>query len=214
MPARAFTGTNVFLDAVAQFDDHATALIGHNRWRTVGSVQNNANNHPVAMPGMLAFGTHYGGVLHADEFFRRFRLPRAAEVDSEVLFRWADLAIGESGIDPETPLSLVAHCRGRISAVLTVRGVPGQVVVLKGNKPLEFRYSRRYRAVAYATDAGPLDDAIAGCCPLSHDWRPMVVAPMTMLVFRQEDVFRPEAHRLRFVDRPRGRATVQEGAIR
>jgi hypothetical protein len=69
------------------------------------------------------------------------------------------------------------NCRGQISAVIAVRGVPGQVVVLKGNKPLEFRYSRRYRAVAYATDPGTLDDAIAACCPTPHDWRVLVVRP-------------------------------------
>jgi hypothetical protein len=90
-------------------------------------------------------------------------------------------------------------------------GAPGRVVVLKGNKPLEFRYSRRYRAVAYATDAGPLDDALAACCPARHDWRAMVVRPMTMLVFRHEDVFRPEAHRLRFDARARTRTTVGKG---
>jgi hypothetical protein len=69
-------------------------------------------------------------------------------VDSELLIRLADAAIGNGGIDPELFLRLLAPCRGQISAVLGVEEAPERVVVLKGNMPLEFRYSRRYRAVA------------------------------------------------------------------
>ncbi|MBN2452101.1 MAG: hypothetical protein JXR77_17065 [Lentisphaeria bacterium] len=158
--------------------------------------------------------TANGTTTNADDLFHRFRLPRSAEVDSEVMARMADLAAREDGLDPEVFLRLAAHCRGQISAVLGVRHVPGPVVVLKGNRPIEFRYSRRYRAVAYSTDGAVLDDAIGVGCGPRHDWGPMVVRPMTMVVFRQEEVFSPEAHRLRFVAQLRERATVQEGAAR
>jgi hypothetical protein len=39
----------------------------------------------------------------------------------------------------------------------------------------------------------------------------MVVEPMTMLVFRHEDVFAPEAHRLAFVAQNRQRTIVTKG---
>ena len=208
VPARTFTGTSAFLDAVARFDDRATALIGHTRWRTVGSEQNNRNNHPIRAGRII--GTHNGTIYNADELFRRFGLARAAEVDSELLFRLADAAVRDRLLDAKAFLSLVSSCRGQISAAMADAGAPGRVVVLKGNKPLELRYSRRYRAVAYATDGTVLDEAIAAGCGNRHDWRPMVVHPMTMLVFRHEDVFSPEAHRLRFVAQPRECATVQE----
>jgi hypothetical protein len=107
-------------------------------------------------------------------------------------------AIGPDGIDPEAFLRLVAPCRGQISAVLVAEEAPGRVVVLKGNMPLEFRYSRKHRAVAYASDGRLLDGAIEAGCGSGHDWRPMVVRPTTMLVFRREEVFQPEAYRLRF----------------
>jgi glucosamine 6-phosphate synthetase-like amidotransferase/phosphosugar isomerase protein len=201
MPARRFVGHAAFIEALARFDDQATAIIGHNRWRTVGTERNNLNNHPVAMPGMGTLGTHNGTLANADEVFRRFGLQRAAEVDSEALFRLADLAIGDNGIDPEEFLRLAAVCRGQISAVLAAVATPGRVLVIKGNRPLEFRYSRRYGAVAYATEPGPLDEAIAASCPAPHDWRPMVVLPMTMLVFRREGILKPDAYRFDFVAR-------------
>jgi len=196
LPARRFIDQNAFFEAVARFDDRATAILGHNRWRTRGSEQNNRNNHPLRAGQVI--GTHNGTIYNADELFRALMLRRHTQVDSELLVRLADLAVSGDNIDPQAFLRLVAPCRGQISAVLAAVGAPGRVVVLKGNKPLEFRYSRRHRAVAYGTDPGVLDDAIAASYRESHDWRPMVVRPMTMLVFRREEVFQPEAYRLRF----------------
>ena len=93
-------------------------------------------------------------------------------------------------------------------AVRVAEDTPGRVLVLKGKwrshmdmplrGPLEFRYSRKHRAVTYASDGRVLDDAIEAGCENGHDWRPMAVRPMTMLVFRRDEVLRPEAYRLRF----------------
>jgi hypothetical protein len=63
-----------------------------------------------------------------------------------------------------------------------------------------------------ATDAAVLDDAIDASYREPHDWRPMVVEPMTMLVFRHEDdILRPDAHRLDFIAQARQRAIVSKG---
>jgi len=199
-PAREFVGRNEFLDVVGHFDGRATVVLGHTRWRTRGSERNNVNNHPVrtGSGAMAVAATHNGTVINADDLFREYGLERAGEVDSEILCRMAGAAMGTEGIDPEAFLRLVAPCQGQISAVLVAEGRPGRVVVLKGNMPLEFRYSRKHRAVAYASDGRLLDDAIEAGCGTGHDWRPMVVQPMTMLVFRREEVFRPGAYGLRF----------------
>jgi glucosamine 6-phosphate synthetase-like amidotransferase/phosphosugar isomerase protein len=209
LPARRFIDHNAFFEALTRFDNKATAIIGHTRWRTRGTEKNNRNNHPIRAGQVI--GTHNGTIYNADDLFRRLRLMRGAEVDSELLFRLADAAVLDGTLDAGTFLRLVGPCRGQIGAVLAAVGAPGRVVVLKGNKPLEFRYSRRHRAVAYATDAAVLDDAIDASYREPHDWRPMVVEPMTMLVFRHEDIFAPEPHRLAFVAQTRQRAIVSKG---
>jgi glucosamine 6-phosphate synthetase-like amidotransferase/phosphosugar isomerase protein len=209
LPARRFIDHEAFFEALARFDNRATAILGHARWRTRGSEQNNRNNHPIRAGQVI--GTHNGTIYNADELFRRFRLTRGAEVDSELLIRLADAAVRDGSLDAETFLRLVAPCRGQISAVLAAVGAPGRVVVLKGNRPLEFRYSRRHRAVAYATEAAILDDAIEASYREPHDWRPMVVEPMAMLVFREDDILRPDAHRLDFIAQARQRAIVTKG---
>jgi len=209
LPAGRFMDEDAFFGALARFDGRATAILGHTRWRTRGSEQNNRNNHPIRAGQVI--GTHNGTIYNADELFRRFGLARGAEVDSEILCRMAAAAMGPDGIDAQALLRLVEPCQGQISAVLAAEAAPGRVVVLKGNMPLEFRYSRRHRAVAYSTDPGVLDDAIAASCGGTHDWRPMVVRPMTMLVFRQEAIFAPDAYRLDFVAQGHRQATSSEG---
>lgn len=195
--AQAFVGSAEFLDAVARFGNCTTVLMGHTRWRTRGSEFENANNHPIRAGDVI--GTHNGTILNADAMFRRHRLPRYAEVDSELLFRLADRACRGGAIDPDEFRWALKPCRGQISAVLASRRAPGAVFVLKGNKPLALRWSRRRRAVCYATNATVLDAAIALACGPDHDWQAMCVGPMTMLVFHREAVECPEVLPFRFV---------------
>lgn len=194
--ASAFLATDAYEEVLAGFDGHATAVIGHTRWRTRGSERNNANNHPIRAAGVIA--THNGTIVNADELFFAHEHPRDGEVDSEILCHLAGDALGPDGIDPGRFLPLVALCQGQLSAILVAEATPGRVVALKGNMPLEFRYSRKYRAVAYASDGCLIDEAAAYQCGVFHDWRPLLVDPMTMLVFDVRDVFRPEAYRLHF----------------
>ena len=75
----------------------STALLGHTRWRTRGDPGNNANNHPIRAGDIV--GTHNGTLYNADALFRRLRLPRFAEVDSEVIFRMAQRCTTEGKIN-------------------------------------------------------------------------------------------------------------------
>jgi hypothetical protein len=76
---------------------------------------------------MRSLATANGTITNAAEIFRRFRLPRRAEVDSEILVRLADMAIGDNGIDPVAFLPLGAPCRGQLSAV---DYHPGEVIAV------------------------------------------------------------------------------------
>ena len=65
--------------------NETSAIIGHTRYSTQGSPENNENNHPIRANNTI--GTHNGSVWNDDELFEKFGLERFAEVDSEVLFR-------------------------------------------------------------------------------------------------------------------------------
>ena len=177
VPAHEFVMAPAFEDMLAQIDNRTTVLMGHTRWKTRGSQQDNANNHPQV--GRHCQGTHNGHIGNADYLFRHFKLPRKAMVDSEIIFRIADSAIAEGRIDTDRLSSRLSLCCGQMSAVITTWRDPETVIVVKGDKPLEFRYSARKQVLLYASEAEFLDDALAG----EAGWAEVRIPPMSLVVF-------------------------------
>jgi len=138
-PARAgqFVTDKAYQEVLSGIDNRTTILLGHTRWRTRGDERVNRNNHPIRAGDII--GTHNGTIYNADYLFRRFKLRRFAQVDSELLFRLAHNAVRDGRIDMERFRARLELCRGQITAVLASRLDPGTILVLNGNKPLELR---------------------------------------------------------------------------
>ncbi|HPD17872.1 MAG TPA: hypothetical protein PLE19_23285 [Planctomycetota bacterium] len=148
-----------------RLDDSVTVVLGHTRFRTRGSERNNANNHPLVVGPRagtaagargIVYGTHNGTVINADELFRKFRLPRAAEVDSEVLFRMVRRARNDAEFK-----SMLALCVGSTSAAWVRGDKPERLRLLKGDMPLDAAYAPRLDAVFYASEAWMLRSVLA-----------------------------------------------------
>ena len=180
--------------------------MGHTRWRTRGDERNNRNNHPIRAGQVI--GTHNGTLYNADALFRRWRLPRHAEVDSELIFRLADRHARHGPIDTAGLGRALGLCRGQMTAVLASRGDPGAVTILKGNKPLTLRYHRCYRVILYASEPRFLDRAIGD----ERDWHDLVIPPMTMTTFQHEDLRAITQAPLSFIAEER-RATLPAGGV-
>lgn len=194
LPAEAFVEHKVYPLMLAGVDRRTTVVLGHTRWRTRGDEQINRNNHPIRAGHVI--GTHNGTIYNADALFRRYRLTRFAEVDSEVLFRLAARSVTRSGqIDTARYTDRLRHCRGQIAAVLVCRTDPGTILMLKGNNPLELRWNPRAQVVLYASDAAYLNAALAG----ERGWRELRVSPMTLLALRSEDLSQRSAIAFSFV---------------
>ena len=141
---------------VLDLDNKVTALLGHTRQKTRGSERNNRNNHPIVVRRRTC-ATHNGHLSNADQLARELRLPRTAEVDSEVLFRLIDRSRDDSEFK-----SLLARCRGRISAAFVRLDEPAKLRLLKGDMPLYAAHVPRLRAVFYASEAWMLRAALDG----------------------------------------------------
>lgn len=172
-----FVRDKSFLDFLASVDSDVTWLAGHTRWQTVGDASNNANNHPLLAGSIV--GTHNGHISNADSLFARLKLPRSAEVDSEIIFRMADDTLCDGHIDIAAFKKQLALCSGRISAVMASVICPEEVVIIKGNMPLEIRYSKAHQIAIYASDARYLDIALAG----QSDWKSVGLSPMRIATF-------------------------------
>jgi len=166
-------------------DNAVTVILGHTRYKTRGSERRSANNHPLETATCL--GTHNGTILNADELFRTLRLPRTAEVDSEVLFRMVDRAK-----DEEEFKAMLALCAGPTSAAWVRRDAPGKLRLLKGDMPLDAAYAPKLRAVFYSSEAWMLRSVLDRQAHRMLDLDPFTLSTFDardLLGFTQQDVF-------------------------
>ena len=101
--------------------------------RFVSDENVNENNHPIRAGDIL--DTHNGTIYNANTLFRRFKLRRFAEVDSELLCRLAARAGGNGQIDIERFKDRLRFCRaGQMAAVLALRLNPETTLVAQGQQ--------------------------------------------------------------------------------
>jgi len=175
LPARQFVQSGTYIDWLMSVDREITYLMGHTRWPSRGSVTNPANNHPQCLPvgedGAI-LTCHNGTLLGIQCHFERLGLLRTAQVDSELLARIAQRHAGSSGIDLEAVLDDYTQLDGRMSLALVATTRPEEIILLKGNMPLEVRIQPRPRVLAYASEARILDRALIG----EAGWEPLPLA--------------------------------------
>ena len=176
LPARQFIQSGAYLDWLLGVDRQITYLMGHTRWPSRGSVLNPANNHPLCLPvgeHGAVLTCHNGTLVGFQRHFERFRLPRTAQVDSELLARIVQRHTETTGIDLEAVLGDFSQLDGRMSLALVATTRPEEIILLKGNMPLEVRVQSRTRMLVYASEARILDRALASesgweMLPLAH----------------------------------------------
>ena len=184
LPARQFVQSGPYLDWLLGVDREITYLMGHTRWPSHGSVMNPANNHPLCLPvtsccrsdqatgnGCLAL-SHNGTIPQFQRHFERLRLPRTAQVDSELLARIAQRHTRAEGIDLDGVLADLASLDGRMSLALVATTRPEEIILLKGNMPLEVRIQPRTRVLLYASEVRILDRVLGD----EAGWEPLVLA--------------------------------------
>jgi glucosamine 6-phosphate synthetase-like amidotransferase/phosphosugar isomerase protein len=176
-PAAKLVIEDKYAEVMGRLDNATTCILGHTRWKTRGTEANSFNNQPLRAGRVI--GCHNGTILNADRLFKRYRLPRVGEVDSEFIFRLADKK--ESIKDFEV---CIRDVRGGMAAVFTRTSAPDTVLAIKGNKPLTLWYHKRFRVVFYSSEEWPLLRVIG----MSRDVVPLEVAPFSLSVFNVADL--------------------------
>lgn len=164
LPARAFVQSGAYIDWLLGIDRQVTYLMGHTRWPSYGSVRNPAENHPITLP----VGTrehkvavsHNGSLKQVSSHFSRLQLPRATQVDTELLARLAQRHADEHSIDVEAFLNALTPLDGSMSLALVATSRPEEIILVKGNMPLEVRIHPRTRVLLYASEARIIERAL------------------------------------------------------
>jgi amidophosphoribosyltransferase len=190
-----------YLDIMNSIENDTAILMGHTRWRTRGHEKNSRNNHPLRCGVIL--GTHNGTIYNADDLFNILGLPRFAQVDSEVIFRLADMFTPETAIDGKGFRKALRLCRGQMSAVMASVIDPETIIVLKGNKPLSLRINRKHKVIAYASEAETIDAAIGN----AKGWQELDIPAMTMLTFNHENLTGFETEPFEFIQQEKINST-------
>lgn len=193
VPAHEFVGHSAYRKVLRGVNNRTTILMGHTRWQTRGDASNNLNNHPIKTK--YTIGTHNGTITNADYLFWRYSLPREAEVDSEVIFRIADSVLHQSRYDIPSLIERISLCQGEMSAVMVTKTDPETIVIIKGDKPLEFRYHPRHRAILYASESVFLNRSLTG----DQGWERLAIGAMKMVAFHCVDIASWRMERCRFL---------------
>ena len=188
-PASRFVVSKSYKTVLGKLDENTTLLMGHTRWPTKGTHLNNANNHPL-VGGTRARAcvlSHNGHIANASMLFHAMGLLRTAQVDSEILLRIAESHLGNDGIDPDGLAADLACCRGRMSFVVAGINCPTEVILVKGDQPLELRYSELHHVLLYSSESEFMDKALEG----EDGWVEWRMSPMRIAIFRMDNLAEP-----------------------
>ena len=137
--------------AMATVDKDTVCILGHTRAPTKGSRWNNANNHPIRSGHTI--GIHNGHIKNDDALFARLDLPRAGEVDSEIIFRLLN-TVDPTRVNGQYPSLLrkqVLMLEGTFSTLSIDLRNPTGLLALKHLRPLCVHYERRWEALFFSS---------------------------------------------------------------
>ena len=144
-----------YRNAIQKVSNRTVALLGHTRWKTVGTPLVNENNHPIST--MYCVETHNGTIINHNALFRKYGWQRNGQVDSGVIFRCADNCIDRIGkLDMGEFSEKLKAFSGTMSFILYNRREANVIYIGIGNMPLCLRYHARLRCLFYSSELMPL----------------------------------------------------------
>ena len=196
LPAEAFVETQEYEDVMAEVDSDVTIIMGHTRYRTIGSEKRSENNHPIRAGKII--GTHNGTIYNAPQIADMHGLNRFADVDSEVLFR-----VANKFRNPIHFKSKLKNFRGQMTAVMVNLNRPNKIRIYKGNKPFSMLWIDEIDAMIYASN-GDYFESVEIDGFTTHDYR---FKPNRSIQFNTEDEIKMKVSNFKFIPEVRRKCT-------
>lgn len=155
--ANKLVDTNAFITfANRNINNGTKVVLVHTRMGTKGSELNNLNNHPIESLNFT--GVHNGMIYNDDALFAKHKMARAAEVDSEVIFRLLDLA-GESPTS-ESLTWVAEQLTGSFTTAFVGRKDQSKMYLIKNDNPVTLVYIPSLNIIVFASMERYIMDAI------------------------------------------------------
>jgi len=192
MMASEFVESARYRRLLNSIDGDTAMLMGHTRYPTRGSHLYNGNNHPLTSSEPIvgvhgkpvnsraayAVISHNGHIANSNLLFDATSLRRDAQVDSEILLRFVERNVCSKGIDVQGLTDDLLRCRGKLSMVVVSTNRPDQVLLIKGNMPLEIWHHPERRLLAYASEVQILELSVGD----DNGWRALKIPPWRIVV--------------------------------
>jgi len=198
IPAEEFVETEEYEDVMAELDDQVTILMGHTRFRTIGTELVSNNNHPIRAGKII--GTHNGTIYNAAYIADMYGLNRFADVDSEVLFR-----VANKFRNPIHFKSKLKSFRGQMTAVMVNLNSPEKIRIYKGNKPFAMKWFDELDSMIYASN-GDYFESVESKIFTTHDYR---FKPNRIIQFNTEKELNMKVSNFKFIPMAKRRRVFQ-----
>jgi asparagine synthetase B (glutamine-hydrolysing) len=137
-------------------NQNTKSLLIHTRAGTKGSEKNNLNNHPIETHRYI--GIHNGVIYNDDDLFEQLKLFRAAEVDSEIIFRLLD-SVGDK--PDANGLKWVAEkLQGAFTTAFVPKKERSKLYLIRNDNPVTLVYIHQLNVIAFASQKDFLVEAI------------------------------------------------------
>lgn len=153
MPVSAseFVVTEQYHSVLSQIGPQTTAILGHTRKPTKGTVFSCDNNHPIYTETVV--GIHNGHIENDNEIFVNTGSVRRGEVDSEIIFRLLDTVSYEN--DDEAALREIEHklagLKGKLTFISCDKRRPESILVVRHLNPLSHHYHAGWNALIFSS---------------------------------------------------------------
>ncbi len=129
----------------------------HTRRKTKGDQKNNLNNHPIHVRDAGIALVHNGSISNDDEIFADLKLPRQAEVDSEILARLMQRGADEADElydNYNNGLKMIEDkCYGSAAFAMLHEKYPEHLFLARSNNPIELLLDKERDILFFASSS-------------------------------------------------------------
>jgi len=134
-------------------------LIGHCRLTTQGTEKNNTNNHPLFDKPSGTALVHNGVINNDDELFKKYKLKRDGQVDSEIILKMISSYSKKLNIINKIKHS-TKKLKGQFAVAVINENEPDNLYLFKNDNPICYVYEPKLKTIFFGSTIEILQNSL------------------------------------------------------